>query len=192
MKRIFAIYFLLFAITIIFSPIVLAADMRMREQPGEGTIRAQQPTTVPLDNIRRTICPDLAVTDIKFERLEKTDTYEKWLITAIAKNIGKGSFNFTGKLALFEVESGNKKVAEKVFGTVASNGEVRVVYETNSFYDGLYSKTYRAKILYEHITERKSKYELDCDWDNNEMQSNAGARWMPSFKPTGTPQPLNN
>ena len=147
-----------------------AQDRMMQKPDVPGT------KTIPLDRIQPapSPCPDMAAAEIKFELIQTyqdpNNPHGKVRITALAKNIGKGNFPFSGKLVLLE---GANKVAEQAFGNVPSGGEVKTSFERKWFPNAVGSiPVYTAEIIYDPVAGIKSKYEIDCNFNNNKIQRN--------------------
>jgi len=112
-------------------------------------------------------CPDLAVTEIKFQLVSKSGSDAGIVkITGIAKNIGK-DLNFSGKLQLFWDQ---QLLGETPFTAIKSGGQVEVSREKMFFKNVTYiSQGFKVKIAYNFVTASKNEVEVvDCDVNNDE------------------------
>lgn len=145
--------------------IVQAAD-RMAPQPA-----GQRPQMAPMEKMQMApLCPDMVVTEIRYEIVQQypdaPQPMAKVRVTALARNLGKAPFPFSGKLLLF---GDAQKLGEQSFGTVPVNGEVKVAHELKWVVGSSAGQFFIGKIVYDPAVF-KNKYEQDCDFNNNEKK----------------------
>jgi hypothetical protein len=144
---------------------VQAAD-RMAPQPA-----GQRPQVAPVEKTQMApVCPDMVVTEIRYEIVQQypdaPQPMAKVRVTALARNLGKAPFPFSGKLLLF---GDALKLGEQAFGTVPVNGEVKVAHELKWVVGSSVGQFFMGKIVYDPAVF-KNKYEQDCDFSNNEQK----------------------
>ena len=154
---------------ILFLTGVVQADDRMAPKPA-----GQRPQMAPVEKMQMAQpCPDLAVTEIKYEIVQTypdaPQAMAKVRVTAIARNQGKGALPFSGKLQLF---GDAQKLAEQPFTNVPPGGEVKASHELKWVVGSSVGQFFIGKIFYDPAVFQ-NKYEQDCDFGNNEKKRSA-------------------
>jgi hypothetical protein len=139
------------------------------------TMQAKPLDPVVIDRIQiqpgqlQKTCPDIKAMSIDFKLVSKTSNYCGIVeMIGTAKNIGTANNPVGGKLLLFR---GNEVRAETSFGTVPKNGGmVTVYYKTNECKWTQHTGDFILKVVYNPYSGIPNKYDVDCDWSNNEIK----------------------
>lgn len=113
-------------------------------------------------------CPDIKAISIDFQLVSKTGPDAGIVnVTGTAKNTGVKPNPVGGKLQLW---MGTSLVGETPFSTVPAGGIVTISRQKAISKGALYLGDFVLKVVYDPYVGIPNKYDVDCDWYNNEIK----------------------
>jgi hypothetical protein len=120
----------------------------------------------PIEQVKQ--CPDIKAMSIDFKLVAKTSSDAGTVnVTGVAKNIGAKPNPVGGKLQLW---MGTSLIGETAFTTVPAGGTVTISRQKAFSKAAVYMGDFVLKVIYDPYSGIPNKYDVDCDWNNNEIK----------------------